>query len=136
MNCLLRKCKEQYQRKTPEQLERIRQEARKVYYLRKLGSTYESEITLEQWSEGRRLAAAECDRMREQRRVSRQSKMEIKIIVSRTRLPRALMDPQKLKLAHQKARKAQRRKRAGLIDEEKKLSTEKEGSACVSKEPQ
>ena len=129
VNRLLRKCKEQYQRKTTEQLERIRQEARKVYYLRKLESiippsTYESEITLEQWSEGRKLAAAERDRMRGQRRVSRQSKMT-KIIISRTRLPRGLMNPQKLKLARQKAREAQRRKRAGLTDEEKEAERRK-----------
>ena len=57
--------------------------------------------------------------MREQRRFSRQSKIETKIIVSRTRLPRALMNPLKLKLALQKAHKAQRKKRAGLTDEEK-----------------
>ena len=130
VNRLLRKCKEQYQRKTPEQQERIRQEARKVYYLRRLESivppsTYESDMTLEQWSQIVEERKLERDRIREQRRASRQSKIESKTIFSRIRLPRALMNPNRLKVARQKAREVQRKKRAGLTDEEKEAERRK-----------
>ena len=96
VSCLLKKCKEQYQRKTPEQVERVRQEARKIYYLRKLESivpptTYEESILTGEWSqttEGcrpRRVAAVKYKSRREQR-----SNKLNKLVLPKRGLPRAL----------------------------------------------
>ena len=45
---LLKKCKEKYQFKTPEQMERMRQEARKVYYIKSLKFFYLQQFTRSQ----------------------------------------------------------------------------------------
>ena len=132
VNRILKKCKEQYQRKTPEQMERMRQASRKVYFFRKLESilppeSYENAITARGWEqpdvEERKLAAIERDRMREQRRVSRYHNR-----ISgpkKTRLPRSLMNPEDLKVARKKAREAQRKKRAGLTEEQREAERQK-----------
>ena len=128
---LLKKCKEQYQRKTPEQVERIRQGARKVYYLRKLESivppaTYEESILTGEWSQAtegrrpRRVAAVEYESRREQR-----SNRLNKLVLPKRGLPRALMSPEELEVARRKAREAQRRKRAGLTSEEMEVERRK-----------
>ena len=132
VNRILKKCKEQYQRKTPEQMERMRQAARKAYFLRKLESilppeNYENAVTSRGWeqpdAEERKLAAIERDRMREQRRDSRYHN---RISSSKkTRLPRSLMNPDDLKVARKKAREAQRIKRAGLTEEQREAERQK-----------
>lgn len=130
VNRLLRKCKEHYQRKTPEQVERIRQEARKVYYLRKLESivppaTFQA-MTAEDWSQTaeerkqKRLEKLKRENIR-QRRTSRLTNF----ILPKRRLPRALMNPEELEVAREKAREAQRRKRAGLTDEQREIERQK-----------
>lgn len=128
---LLKKCKEQYQRKTPEQVERMRQEARKAYHLRKLESiappeTYEESIIAGEWSQTseaskpRGLTAAECESRREQR-----TNRLNKLVLPKRGLPRALMSREELEVARRKAREAQRRKRAGLTSEEKEAERQK-----------
>ena len=54
MSRLLKKCKEKYQIKTSEQMERMRQEACKVYYIKKLEiilppAIYEESIIAGEW---------------------------------------------------------------------------------------
>ena len=128
---LLKKCKEQYQRKTPEQIERMRQEARKVYYLRKLESivppaTYEESVIAGEWSQTseahkpKALTAAKCESRREQR-INKLNKL----VLPKRGLPRALMSNEELEAARRKAREAQRRKRAGLTTEEKEVERQK-----------
>ena len=105
MSHLLKKCKEQYQRKTPEQMERIRQEARKVYYIRKLESilppaTYEESIIAGEWSQAseahkpRGLEAGKCESRREQR-INKLNKL----FLPKRGVPRALMSHEELEVA-------------------------------------
>ena len=131
MSRLLKKCKEQYQRKTPEQMERMCQKVCKVYYIRKLESilppaTYEESIITVEWSQTskahkpRGLAAAKCESRIEQR-INKLNKL----VLPKRGLPRALMSHEELEVARQIVREAQRRKRAGLTTEEKEVEHQK-----------
>ena len=131
MSRLLKKCKEKYQIKTSEQMERMRQEARKVYYIKKLEiilppAIYEESIIAGEWRQTseahkpRGLAAAKCESRHEQRI----NKLNKRVLPKRG-LPRALMSHEELEAACRKVREAQRRKRAGLTTEEKEVEHQK-----------
>jgi len=125
----IRKYREKYQRKTPQQIKKMRQRAREVYHQRKLEgvSVQGSFITVQEWCRTieelkkkrlARLAALERER-RYHRRHEQRIVKSTRDSIPKRRLPRALMDPEELEAARQKARETQRRKRARQTDEQK-----------------
>ena len=117
-------------------MERMRQEALKVYYIKKLEiilppAIYEESIIAGEWRQTseahkpRGLAAAKCESRREQRIYKLNTPVLPKRGLPKRGLPRALMSHEELEAACRKVREAQRRKRAGLTTEEKEIEHQK-----------
>ena len=131
----VRKYRERYRRKTPQQEELIRQKARTVYHQRKTRRTrpvpiFKAPMTVEEWcriaEESKRKRLAKLSAIEREKRYERRTTAKLSMVtIPKLRTPRAMMYPDQLERARKKAREAQRKKRAGLTDEQRDAERQK-----------